>query len=227
MKCPGLFTGTFFYPRAIEGGLAIRMYTVRPNKFLKIFLQKALWRVSTVEKKVYLTFDDGPIPGVTPWVLEQLGKYNAKATFFCVGDNVKKNPGLFDELKKQGHAVGNHTFNHLDGWRTENDKYFQNVEQCNSVVGSSLFRPPYGKLKRAQYAALSEKYSIIMWDVLAGDFDHDTSPEKCLKNVISKTREGSIVVFHDSLKAQERMEYALPRFLKYFSEKGFTFEKLQ
>ena len=202
------------------------MYTVRPNKLLKYFLQKALWRVPTAEKKIYLTFDDGPIPGVTPGVLEQLDKYDAKATFFCVGDNVKKHPALFEALKKRGHAVGNHTFHHLDGWRTENDRYFQNIEQCNEAVGSSLFRPPYGKLKRAQYAAISQKYSIVMWDVLAGDFDPATSPVKCLKNVISKTREGSIVVFHDSLKAQERMEYALPRFLKHFSEKGFTFEKL-
>jgi peptidoglycan/xylan/chitin deacetylase (PgdA/CDA1 family) len=203
------------------------MYTVRPNKLLKYFLQKALWRIPTAEKKIYLTFDDGPVPGVTPGVLDQLDKYGAKATFFCVGDNVKKNPVLFDELKKRGHAIGNHTFNHLDGWRTENERYFQNIEQCDLVTGSSLFRPPYGKLKRTQYTSLSEKYTIVMWDVLAGDFDPETSPEKCLKNVISKTREGSIVVFHDSLKAKERMEYALPRVLKHFLEKGFTFEKLQ
>jgi len=176
---------------------------------------------------LYLTFDDGPIPEVTPWVLEQLEKFKAKATFFCVGDNVKKHPTVFEQVKKQGHAIGNHTSNHLNGWATDNVPYFHNVRHCASLVNSVLFRPPYGKLRPKQAQFLQRHYRIVMWDVLSGDFDAHVSPEQCFKNVINNAQNGSIVVFHDSLKAKENLEYALPAVLGYFSERGYRFERLK
>lgn len=175
---------------------------------------------------LYLTFDDGPIPEVTPWVLEQLEKFKAKATFFCVGDNVKKHPTVFEQVKRQGHSIGNHTFNHLNGWATEIVPYFHNVRHCASLVNSVLFRPPYGKLRPKQAQFLQRHYRIVMWDVLSGDFDAHVSPEQCFTNVINNAQNGSIVVFHDSLKAKDNLEYTLPKVLEYFSERGYNFEKL-
>lgn len=190
-------------------------------------------------KKIYLTFDDGPVPTVTPWVLDVLKQYNIKATFFCVGENVVKNPDIFQRILQEGHSIGNHTYNHLNGWNTHSKKYMENVELCDQVLkkgGSGqihLFRPPYGKAKKSQILKLSSNknpdqtpYSIIMWDVLSGDYDKNTSPETCLKNVTDHVRNGSIIVFHDSAKAQKNLEYALPRFIEYASGQGFEFEKL-
>ena len=202
-------------------------YSVRPHPVFRSVLRKALWRIKTKEKKIYLTFDDGPIPKITPWVLDVLDEYKVKATFFCVGENILKHPEIFEQLKLKGHAVANHSHTHLDGWKTENEIYYKNIEDCSKLVGSKLFRPPYGKLKPSQYTILNTQYSIIMWDVLAGDFDHKITKEKCLENVLENTREGSIVLFHDSLKARERMQYALPLFLRHFLEKGFCFDVLK
>ena len=157
------------------------------------------------QKKIYLTFDDGPVPSITPWVLDILKQHNIKATFFCVGDNVQKHTTIYQRILTEKHAVGNHTFNHLKGWNTHSQNYIQNVGKCASFVSTNLFRPPYGKVKKSQFRILHPKFKIIMWDVLSGDYDKKTSPEKCLKNVIDMVRNGSIIVFHDSLKAQENI----------------------
>lgn len=181
------------------------------------------------EKALYLTFDDGPIPEVTPWVLETLSQYAGKATFFCIGDNVRKHPAIYQRIREEGHAVGNHTFNHLNGWKTSRDAYLENVGKCAELVDSSLFRPPYGRIRRKQaqrLVAADNRYRIIMWDVLSGDFDTGLSPEKCLRNVLKHTENGSIVVFHDSLKAERRLRYVLPRALQYWQEKEFKLNKI-
>ena len=202
------------------------MQFVKPNFLIRSFYSSLIWKVNTNEKIIYLTFDDGPIPEITPWVLQQLRDFNAKATFFCIGENVKKNPQIFEQIKSEKHQIGHHTFNHVNGWKTKNEIYFENVEKGNDVAPSHLFRPPYGKLKRSQIQQLKQKYKLIMWDVLTYDFDANTDKEKCLKNILINTGIGSIVVFHDSLKAKKNLYYALPLVLKYFSEKGFKFEVL-
>ena len=206
----------------------------------------AVWRIPITEKKIFLTFDDGPIPEITPWVLAMLKKFSAKATFFCVGENIEKHPEIFRQIISEGHSIGNHTYNHLNGWKTKTKGYLNNVSRCDSAISNNrlsvnshqtnsppvtddrlpLFRPPYGRMKQSQISNLKSQYSIVMWDVLSGDFDENTSEEKCLKNVLSKAREGSIVVFHDSVKAKKNLQYVLPKFLEHFSKKGFEFEKL-
>lgn len=179
---------------------------------------------------LYLTFDDGPIPGPTEFVLDVLAKNNVKATFFCIGDNVRKHPAVFDRVVAEGHAVGNHTFNHLSGWSTTDSKYLENIQLFESSLGnkiksSHLFRPPYGRIKRTQIKALPH-FKIIMWDVLSFDFNKNISPEKCLRNTIAATRAGSIIVFHDSLKAERNMSYAFPRFVDHFLDRGYEFKLL-
>lgn len=203
------------------------MYLVKTPTFIKNLFPNFTWSIPTTEKVLYLTFDDGPIPEVTPWVLDQLKQYNAKASFFCVGDNVQKHSDVFESVLKAGHTVGNHTFNHLNGWSTDNIPYFHNIRHCAHLVKSSLFRPPYGRLMPKQAQFLQRHYQIIMWDVLSGDFDQNISKEQCLDNVINKAVNGSIIVFHDSLKAQENLTYVLPKVLAYFAEKGYRFEKLE
>lgn len=202
------------------------MYLVRSSFLLRRIYKRAIWRMPQGNNCIYLTFDDGPIPEITPWVLSTLEKYKAYATFFCVGDNVKKHPGIYNEILSRQHSVGNHTLSHLKGWNMPIDLYIENIEQCGQLVHSSFFRPPYGKMKLNQYQQLHKKYSIVMWDVLSGDFDKRTSKERCLKNVIDNTRDGSIVVFHDNLKAKDNLYYVLPKFLEYFSNEGFIFNKL-
>ena len=203
------------------------MYLVKTPRLIQNLLPTFTWRIPTEEKVLYLTFDDGPIPEVTPWVLDTLRQFNAKATFFCVGDNVKKNPSVFQQVLAEGHAVGNHTFNHLNGWDSENISFFHNVRHCAKLVKSSLFRPPYGRLTPKQTQFLTRHYQIVMWDVLSGDFDQTISKEDCLSNVMVSTKRGSIIVFHDSQKAAERMMYTLPRFLEHFAAKGYRFESLK
>lgn len=190
-----------------------------------------IWRKSTQEKTIYLTFDDGPIPDVTEFVLETLATYHAKATFFCIGNNIQKHPDIFQKVINGGHGIGNHTFNHLRGWATDDDIYFENIAQCkdeilNRGAVTNLFRPPYGRIKRSQASKVSADYQIIMWDVLSGDFSQKLSPKTVLEKTLRHTEAGSIVLFHDSIKANENMSYALPRFLEHFSEKGFRFEHL-
>ena len=202
------------------------MYLVKTPKFIQSLFPNFHWKVPTSEKIIYLTFDDGPIPEVTPWVLEQLAQVDAKATFFCVGDNVRKHPEVFQQVLEAGHKVGNHTYNHLNGWTTENIPYFHNVRHCAQLVKSEFFRPPYGRLMPRQSQFLQRHYQIIMWDVLSGDFDQKITQEQCLQNVLQKTQAGSIVVFHDSLKAFDNLSYVLPRALEHFSELGYRFEAL-
>jgi len=199
------------------------MYLVKTPRFIQRLFPNFTWQLPATEKVLHLTFDDGPIPKVTPWVLEQLKKYNAKGTFFCVGDNVRKHPQVFEQVLAGGHAVGNHTYHHLSGWSTDNSDYVQNVQQCKELVASTLFRPPYGRLTPKQAQLLQQHYRIIMWDVLSGDFDQNLSEEDCLQNVLKNAQSGSIIVFHDSLKAQQRLEYVLPRTLEHFSKAGYRF----
>ena len=184
------------------------------------------WRLPTKEKVLYLTFDDGPIPVVTEYVLEELKKYNAKGTFFCIGDNVRKHSEIFSKIKQEGHAVGNHTFNHLKGWGTDNNTYFENIEKCKELVDSTLFRPPFGRIKKSQYKKLGEKYKIVMWSILTWDFLKNLDQAYALKTIVKKTKRGDIITFHDSLKAEENLRYLLPQYLKYFSEKGFEFKTI-
>jgi len=190
---------------------------------------KRVWAFPFSEKQVYLTFDDGPIPEVTPWVLDLLKKHQAKATFFCIGDNIRKYPELSRRIIAEGHAIGNHTFHHLNGWKTKPRNYIENVlkaeaeieNQTSSFIGHTpIFRPPYGKLTSQQAKLLQEKgYKIIMWDVLSADFDMDISEEKCFDNVSKSIRPGSIIVFHDSLKAKNNLRYTLPKVLDFISDK--------
>jgi peptidoglycan/xylan/chitin deacetylase (PgdA/CDA1 family) len=202
------------------------MYLIKTPQVIQGLFPNFTWRIPTTDRQLFLTFDDGPIPEVTPWVLEQLAAYNAKATFFCVGDNIRKHPEIFAQIKAGGHSLGNHTFNHLNGWNTDNLTYFHNVRRGASGVKSVLFRPPYGKIKPKQAQFLQRHYRIVMWDVLSGDFDATVSPEQCLNNVVRNAGPGSIVVFHDSVKSFERLEYALPRVLEHFSNQGYSFECL-
>jgi peptidoglycan/xylan/chitin deacetylase (PgdA/CDA1 family) len=203
------------------------MYLVKTPQFIQKLFPTFTWRIPTGEKTIYLTFDDGPIPEVTPWVLGQLGQYDAQATFFCVGENINKHPEVLGQVLGAGHAVGNHTFNHLNGWTSDNVKYFLNVRRCAHRVNSNLFRPPYGRLKPRQAEFLQRHYRIVMWDVLSGDFDPEISVAQCLANVLNNARHGSIVVFHDSLKAWEKLQYVLPKVLAHFAAEGYRFRRLE
>ncbi len=204
-----------------------RIYPVKMPSIVQRYFSDYTWRFSSKEKTLYLTFDDGPIPGITDWVLDELKKYDAKGTFFCIGDNVKKHPQTYTRILQEGHQVGNHTYNHLNGWKTPSETYLDNTVKGKEYIKSNLFRPPYGKIKKQQAKQLLEHgYQIIMWEVLSADFDEAVSKEKCLKNVISKSTNGSIIVFHDSIKTEEKMKYALTRTLDYFSKKGFQFKAI-
>ncbi|MDI9255827.1 polysaccharide deacetylase family protein [Flavobacterium sedimenticola] len=208
---------------------------VKTNRFVKTIFPNYIWAIPTDSKEVFLTFDDGPIPEITEWVLHQLEQYNAKATFFCIGDNIQKHPAVFQKVTAQGHAIGNHTFNHLKGWKVSLEDYIENTKKCSVTMANHLqnsepghlFRPPYGKIKRAQAKALRHLgYKIIMWDVISMDFDASVSPEKCLENVIKNVENGSIIVFHDSVKAWKNLEYVLPKTLEFLQEKGFVCSKI-
>lgn len=202
------------------------MYLIKTPHFVRNLFPNYTWKIPTNEKRLFLTFDDGPIPEVTPWVLEQLAQYNAKATFFCVGENITKYPEVFNMVRDNGHSIGNHTFNHLNGWAHDNIPYFHNVRNGASLTNSVLFRPPYGRLKPKQAQFLQRHYRVVMWDVLSGDFDRNITGTQCFQNVAQHAEPGSIVVFHDSIKAMDRLQYALPRVLEHFSSLGFRFDAL-
>lgn len=211
------------------------------NKFLVKYPAILRWlypkRISHLPDpgSIYLTFDDGPVPGITPWVLDQLRKYQAKATFFCIGDNIRKYPEVFQKVISEGHQIGNHSFHHLNGWKNPTSEYFRNVLKTEELLEkvypanpqTKLFRPPFGKIKNSQARKLSKAgFKIVMWDVISWDFESNIKKETCLMNVIENAREGSIIVFHDSEKASKNLKYALPKVLKYFSEKGYAFKSL-
>lgn len=187
-----------------------------------------IWKLPAGKNEIYLTFDDGPHPVITPKVLNILDGYNAKATFFCVGENVQKYPETYAEIISRGHQTGNHTHNHVKGWKTQREKYLQNVHQCNRVVSSQLFRPPHGQITPPLARLLNkEGYKTVMWDVLTKDYSQRSVTEKRLQRAIHKTRDGSVVVFHDSDKAALHMLKILPEFLAHFSAKGFSFKSLR
>lgn len=208
-------------------------YWVKTNQLIKKFFSNYYWDIPNSKKAVFLTFDDGPTPEITEWVLELLKKENIKATFFCIGKNIQSNLPLFERIKTEGHSIGNHTFNHVNGWKSTAANYINNVAICQSVleknqITTQLFRPPYGKVSKTQSKILREKgFKIIMWDVLSADFDQSISPEKCLENVIKNVQSGSLIVFHDSVKAAKNMQYTLPKAISFLKEKGFTFEVLK
>lgn len=193
---------------------------------LPFFYPSLLWRVKTSEKELFLTFDDGPVPGPTDFVLETLNAFKVTATFFCIGDNVQKHPEQFKKVVAAGHAVGNHTFNHLNGWKTSTSLYVDNVEQCQEKLnGGNLFRPPFGRIQNSQIRSL-KNYKIIMWDVLTFDYDRTLAPQRCLKGSIEAARPGSIIVFHDSIKAEQNLRFVLPRFIEDMLSRGYVFKQL-
>ncbi|MEW7288907.1 polysaccharide deacetylase family protein [Aquimarina sp. 2304DJ70-9] len=211
-----------------------------PNKtpkVLKQFFSTYVWDFyDKKEKKLYLTFDDGPIPGVTEFVLEQLQKFDAKATFFCIGENIKKHPHIFNKILSDNHTIGNHTMNHLKAWKSDPETYLKNVTACQKMIQESseigyaakLFRPPYGQISYSKFKTLEKQgYKIILWDILSKDWDKTVHEEQCFQNVIQNTSPGSIIVFHDSIKAEKNLKSALPKVLDYFSKRGFVFEKIE
>ena len=204
-------------------------YFVKSPWLLKLLYPTCLWKVETKEKILYLTFDDGPHPVVTSWVLDLLNHYNAKATFFCIGNNVSQQTLTYEKIKGEGHAVGNHTYDHLNGWKTSDEIYLQNILKAKEIIHSNLFRPPYGRITNFQLRQLSAnafKLRTVMWSVLSGDFDKDLSDEQCFLNVARNGKPGSIIVFHDSEKAFNKLKIVLPKVLDYFSKKGFKFESM-
>jgi peptidoglycan/xylan/chitin deacetylase (PgdA/CDA1 family) len=203
------------------------------TRLFEILFPRYIWRIKTTEKKIYLTFDDGPIPEVTEWVLGQLALFNAKGTFFCVGENILKHPEILKKTINDGHLVANHTQNHLKGWKTENELYLNNFHLCEKSIESikkeksNLFRPPYGQLKKKQADEILRTHKILMWSVLTKDYDGSFNEVQCFENAVKKTRNGSIVLFHDSLKAQKNLRYVLPKYLEHFSKKGYKFEVIE
>ncbi|OYU82264.1 MAG: polysaccharide deacetylase family protein [Flavobacterium sp. BFFFF1] len=210
----------------------MNFYWIKTNWIVKRLFSSFVWDLPNKTSTVYLTFDDGPTPEVTPWVLEILKTEQVKATFFCIGDNIRKYPEIFKKVVVDGHSIGNHTFNHLNGWKTDQQKYIENFSQCqqeieNQGVFSDLFRPPYGKMTTAQTNKVIRAGSkIIMWDVLSADFDQNIAPEQCTKNATAKTTAGSIIIFHDSVKAFKNLQVALPETIRILKEKGYRFEKI-
>lgn len=208
----------------------ITYWVKTPFVLKKLFPKGLVWDMPVSdEPTVYITFDDGPHPTATPFVLEQLKKYNAKATFFCVGNNVTKYPEVYERMVSEGHTPANHTYNHMNGWKTDDTTYLQNIEQAGEHIKSKLFRPPYGLIRRSQARQLRQRHpdwKIIMWDVLSGDFDRELSPQKCLENVLKHIKPGSILLFHDSEKAWERMSYALPHVLEHCKRQGWKMDAI-
>ncbi|GHE23139.1 polysaccharide deacetylase family protein [Sphingobacterium griseoflavum] len=203
------------------------MYFVNAPFFLRWLYPKVTFNRSRKDKVLYLTFDDGPIPEITPFILDTLASYQIKGTFFCVGDNINKYPDLFHRTQREGHQVANHTYNHLKGWNTRDDAYLANIAECEELTKTSLFRPPYGRAKKSQLRRIYPSFEVVFWDVLSGDFDTKLSPEECFRNVVKHSKNGSIIVFHDNIKAIPRIRYTLPKAIEYFQSRGFTFDVLR
>jgi len=200
---------------------------VRPPKWLRIFSGGTIWQVNGCKNELFLTFDDGPIPELTPWVLDTLNSYGAKATFFCVGDNVRRYPELYERIRDEGHGIGNHSYSHLNGFGMSIRRYIEDIFKARQYIDSELFRPPYGCLRIRARHILKKRFRIIMWDILSMDFDRSLEPRQVVRNVVGKMKPGSVVVFHDNLKAKANLEYALPRILDFYSKRGYTFVNLK
>jgi peptidoglycan/xylan/chitin deacetylase (PgdA/CDA1 family) len=198
------------------------MYAVKTPWWLKRIYPSLIWSMPTHDQDIFLTFDDGPHETITPFVLDTLRQYNAKASFFCIGKNVANYKKVYKKILEDGHTIGNHTYSHLNGWKTSDEVYVKDVIKASKIIDSKLFRPPYGRMGGFQIQELKKVFNIIMWDVISGDFDIALSPQKCLENVISNTVPGSIIVFHDSAKAFPRLEYVLPKALQHFKERGYN-----
>jgi peptidoglycan/xylan/chitin deacetylase (PgdA/CDA1 family) len=207
-------------------------YFIKTPWIVKQVFSSYAWSIDTNEKEVYLTFDDGPHPTITPWVLEQLKTYNAKASFFCIGNNVKQYPAIYKQIVEDGHTVGNHTYHHLNGWKVDTKKYLNDIAQASALIETNLFRPPYGRIKSKQAKQISialnrDDAKVIMWDVLSADFDKNITKEECLQNVLENYSEGSIVVFHDSEKAFPHLQFVLPKVLAHLQQEGYTCRKIE
>lgn len=220
----------------------MKTYFVKTPSLVPVIYRNQIWSFSSKEKNIYLTFDDGPTPEVTDWVLKILQQYNAQATFFCIGKNIEEHPTIFKRIINQGHAIGNHTYNHLNGWKTSTKEYLDSVLKTEELIqilkpetsnlepqtSNFLFRPPYGKIKASQTKSLlKNKYTIIMWSVLSADFDNMVDANKCLDNVVKNTENGSVIVFHDSVKAFDKLKIVLPKVLEHFNDKGYSFKKIE
>lgn len=205
-------------------------YLIKAPWLLQQYYWECLWKIKTEEKKIYLTFDDGPTAGATDFVLEQLDKFQAKATFFCIGEQVEKYPEVYQKVLEAGHAIGNHTWSHPNGFKTESEKYLRDIEKASGLIDSQLFRPPYGRITKFQLYNIinGKRFNLkpVMWHVISADFDTKISPEQCYLNVVKNAEKGSIVVFHDSEKAFPNMKDSLPRVLEHFKVRGFSFEKI-
>ncbi|MCF6366847.1 MAG: polysaccharide deacetylase family protein [Bacteroidales bacterium] len=199
---------------------------IHPPKMVKNFFGSITWKINTEKKVIYLTFDDGPIPIITEKILKALDLFNAKATFFCVGENVKKHPSIYNEILAEGHTTGNHTYSHLQGLKTSTKEYLYNIKKAAEYIDSDLFRPPHGRMKVSQQNEIRKNYNIVLWDVLSLDYNKNISEEACLSNVKHFTRPGSVIVFHDSIKAEDNMFYALTQSLMLYNELGYKFETL-
>lgn len=211
----------------------MNLISAKTPRLAKLIFSNYIWDVKTQEKELYLTFDDGPTPIITDWVLDKLEEYGAKATFFCIGKNIQKHPEILQRITEGGHCIGNHTFNHKNGWQTNVSDYVNNVMACNDIISESniecsyLFRPPYGKITLSQSRRLRKMgYKILMWDVLSFDWEKSYTADTCAENVINNATPGSIIVFHDSIKASKNMKLALPRVLTHFKGSGYVFKTL-
>ena len=201
-------------------------YPVRTPTLFKWAYKHCLWQKTREEAVVYLTFDDGPHPEITAFVLDELKKWEAKASFFCIGENVARYPDVFKRIKDEGHTIGNHTMHHLNGWKTKDDTYLDDIRQAAKLISSDLFRPPYGRIRFSQLQKLDKKMKVVMWSLLSGDFDVTITPEKCLNNVISNIKNGDIIVFHDSIKAKKNLIYTLPLVLNFLRNNGYVCKPL-
>ena len=203
------------------------MLIEQPPLLYRLLFPEAIWRIKRKKRKVvYLTFDDGPIPDITPWVLDLLDTYGVKATFFLVGDNVRRSPHLFEEIKRRGHSWGNHTMHHLQGFKVTSLRYMRDITEADMLIGSPLFRPPHGIMRWSQAAALKNHYNIVMYDLVTRDYSKKLQPQQVLENVKRYTRNGSIIVFHDSRKAEKNLRYALPRAIEWLKAMGYEFHTI-
>ena len=203
------------------------MLIEQPPLLYRILFPEAIWRIKRKKQRVvYLTFDDGPIPEVTPWVLDSLDKYGIKATFFMVGDNARRHPWLVEDIKKRGHSYGNHTMHHLQGFKVTTLRYMRDITEANEYIDSSLFRPPHGLMRWSQAKAIKDHYNIVMYDLVTRDYSYKLNGEEVLKNVKHYTRNGSIIVFHDSLRAERNLKYALPLAIEWLKKEGYEFRPI-